>query len=106
MSRLRLEEWRREPPPASIRFMTNLGVRMPVPENQDFEAFVRDAQARLVRVADLLTGDRGRAEDHVQHALIKLFLSWGRLRSQSPEAYCRKIIVHAQIDWWRRRFWT
>ena len=70
-----------------------------------FDAFVRGAQSRLVRYADLLCGDRGRAEDLVQHALVKTYLAWQRVASGSPETYARTVISHANIDWWRRRKW-
>jgi RNA polymerase sigma-70 factor (sigma-E family) len=70
-----------------------------------FNAFVREAQSRLVRYADLLTGDRGRAEDLVQHALVKTYLAWSRVMDGNPEAYARTVISHANTDWWRRRPW-
>jgi RNA polymerase sigma-70 factor (sigma-E family) len=70
-----------------------------------FDAFVRGAQGRLVRYADLICGDRGRAEDLVQHALVKTYLAWSRLSLGSPETYARTVISHANIDWWRRRRW-
>jgi RNA polymerase sigma-70 factor (sigma-E family) len=73
--------------------------------DEEFTAFVHGAQKRLVRYADLLCGDRGRAEDLVQHALIKTYLAWRRVRSGNPEAYTRTVINHACIDWWRRRPW-
>jgi len=73
--------------------------------DDDFTAFVRGAQSRLVRYADLLCGDRGRAEDLVQHGLIKTYLAWSRVKSGNPEAYARTVIGHAHIDWWRRRPW-
>ena len=77
----------------------------PGDRDQDFDNFVVNTQDRLIRLADLLTGDRGRAEDFVQHALIKVYLAWPRLRDGNPEAYCRTVITHAHIDWWRRRIW-
>jgi RNA polymerase sigma-70 factor (sigma-E family) len=70
-----------------------------------FDAFVRAAQSRLVRYADLLCGDRGRAEDLVQHALVKTYLAWSRVAGGNPETYARTVISHANIDWWRRRRW-
>jgi RNA polymerase sigma-70 factor (sigma-E family) len=73
--------------------------------DDEFDTFVRGAQSRLVRYADLLTGDRGRAEDLVQHALVKTYLAWSRLTTGNPEAYARTVISHANTDWWRRRPW-
>jgi RNA polymerase sigma-70 factor (sigma-E family) len=71
----------------------------------DFNDFVAATHRRLIRFADLLCGDRGRAEDLVQEAFVKIYLAWPRVRSTDPEAYARKIIVHANIDWWRRKPW-
>ena len=71
----------------------------------EFAAFVRGAQQRLVRYADMLCGDRGRAEDLVQHALLKTFLAWRRVATGNPEAYARTIVSHAYVDWWHRRTW-
>lgn len=73
--------------------------------DEDFTAFVRGAQRRLVRYADLLCGDRGRAEDLVQQAFMKTYLAWKRVGQGNPEAYARTIISHACIDWWRRKPW-
>ena len=73
--------------------------------DEEFTAFVRGTQARLVRYADLLCGDRGRAEDLVQQALVKTYLAWRRVGPGNPEAYARTIISHACIDWWRRKPW-
>lgn len=76
------------------------------PTPDDFADFVKGSQRRLIHLADLLTGDRGRAEDLVQHALVKVHLSWPRLRSGNPEAYARTVLVHASVDLWRRRRWV
>ncbi len=47
-------------------------------DGDEFRAFVVGSQRRLLHVADLLTGDRGRAEDVVQQALAKVYLAWPR----------------------------
>jgi RNA polymerase sigma-70 factor (sigma-E family) len=70
----------------------------------DYGEFVTAAYARLIHAADLLTGDRARAEDLVQHALVRTYLKWSSIES-SPEAYTRKIIINAYLDWWRRIRW-
>ena len=69
----------------------------------DFSDFAVSTQGRLLHFADLLCGDRGRAEDLVQGALVKVYLAWSKLGSGNPEAYARAIIAHAHIDWWRRK---
>jgi RNA polymerase sigma-70 factor (sigma-E family) len=71
----------------------------------DFAAFVTASSRRLLHAADLLTGDRSRAEDLVQHALTRTYVRWPALRDGNPEAYTRKIVFHAYLDWWRRLRW-
>jgi RNA polymerase sigma-70 factor (sigma-E family) len=73
--------------------------------DEEFRAFVVGSQSRLLRLADMLTGDRGRAEDLVQHAYVKTYLAWRRVGLDNPERYARRVIANANIDWWRRRPW-
>lgn len=73
--------------------------------DDDFRTFVVGSQGRLLHIADLMTGDRGRAEDLVQHALTKTYLAWRRVRDGNPEAYARTVMLNARTDWWRRRTW-
>ncbi len=70
-----------------------------------FEAFVTGASGRLLHAGDLLTGDRARAEELVQLALARAFLRWGSIRDGNPEAYVRRTMVNAYLDWWRRLRW-
>jgi len=71
----------------------------------DFAGFVAASYRRLVHAADLLTGDASRAEELVQHALVRAYLKWPGIRDGNPEAYTRKIVVNAYLDWWRRLRW-
>ena len=73
--------------------------------DEDFAAFVTTSSRRLLHAADLLTGDRHRAEDLVQNAYTKAYLRWSRLRNEQPEAYVRKCLVNEYLDWYRRRRW-
>ena len=41
----------------------------------------------------------------MQHAYVKTFASWSKLRRGNPEAYVRQCIINANIDWWRRGTW-
>lgn len=71
--------------------------------DDDFSAYVRGRYAHLVRVAYLLCGDRGRAEDITQSALAKTYRSWPRLRDPGAlDAYVRRAIVNETTSWWRR----
>lgn len=67
-----------------------------------FSAFVVDNHAGLVRMAMLLGGDGGVAEDLVQTALVRLYCHWARVGEQDPLSYTRRIIVNAHHDLWRR----
>ena len=74
-------------------------------EIAEFSEFVARSQARMVRLAELLTGDRGRAEDLAQHGYVQAYAAWRRIRTGEPDAYVRRCIVNANTDWWRRRTW-
>ncbi|MCO8276598.1 SigE family RNA polymerase sigma factor [Actinoplanes sp. TRM 88003] len=74
------------------------------PADDGFRAFVEQQWGPLVRVAYLLTGDRGHAEDLVQAALEKTHRKWGRVsRMDAPVAYVRKAMVNTATSWRRRR---
>jgi len=66
--------------------------------------FVEREWAPLVRLAYLLTGDRGHAEDLVQAALEKTHRRWDKVaRMDAPIAYVRRVMVNTAISWRRRR---
>jgi RNA polymerase sigma-70 factor (sigma-E family) len=70
----------------------------------DFEDFVAREQAALLRLAVLLAGDRGHAEDLVQTALLTCYRHWGRItRGGDPTAYVRRALVTTHTSWRRRR---
>lgn len=68
----------------------------------EFAAFVRAASPELGRVAWYLCGDPVRAEDLLQHALLRTYLAWGRVHDGDPVAYTRRILANARIDAWRK----
>jgi RNA polymerase sigma-70 factor (sigma-E family) len=71
----------------------------------DFEAFVAARSAALWRSAYLLTGDRQRAEDLLQTALVKAWRRWDRIaHREAVESYVRAALVSTYTDWWRRRW--
>lgn len=70
---------------------------------REFDDFVETCSTRLLRTAYLLTHDRGSAEDLLQTALVKAWLSWSRIESD-PAAYVNKILVNTYATWWRRRW--
>ena len=60
-------------------------------------------QTHLRRVAYALCGDWHRAEDLLQTAFVKLYVTWPRLRDPAAaEAYARRILVRANVDESRR----
>ncbi len=69
----------------------------------DFEAWMAARQRRLLTTAYLLTGDHHAAEDLLQTALAKVYLSWDRVSAaQSVDAYARKVLVNEHTSGWRR----
>jgi RNA polymerase sigma-70 factor (sigma-E family) len=73
-----------------------------VSEPPDFQAFVSARWPALVRYAYVLTGDRGHAEDLVQHALERCWQRWRQVRAEGAEAYVRTAIARLAISRWRR----
>ncbi len=71
--------------------------------DEDFTAYLMARQPSLLRTAYLLTGDRHAAEDLVQTALAKLYLSWDKVRDRdSIDGYVRRIMVNENNSLWRR----
>jgi RNA polymerase sigma-70 factor, ECF subfamily len=73
-------------------------------DEASYRDFVAARWRPLLRTAYLLTGDAGRAEDLLQTALSRLWLVWGRVCDDAPEAYVRKILANTSASWWRRRW--
>ncbi|HEY1319001.1 MAG TPA: SigE family RNA polymerase sigma factor [Streptosporangiaceae bacterium] len=69
----------------------------------DFDQFVRDSSPGLLRMAYLLAGDRGHAEDIVQTALLQVARKWRRIRGE-PAPYARRAVVNLAKNHWRDRF--
>lgn len=65
-----------------------------------FEEFVRVHGDALIRLAYVLCGERGLAEDATQEALTRLYLRWERI--EDPLPYARRCVVNATNDHWRR----
>ena len=70
---------------------------------RDLAAFIDARSGSLLRFAYLLTGDHGLAEDLLQNSLIKVYLSWDRIRDRAAlEACTRTVMTRTQLSWWRR----
>ncbi|GAA3264954.1 SigE family RNA polymerase sigma factor [Dactylosporangium vinaceum] len=74
--------------------------------DQQFHEFVAQRRGALLHTARLLTaGDAHLAEDLVQTALTKLYVSWSAFRrAHNPDGYVRRVLVNALTDE-RRRVW-
>jgi RNA polymerase sigma-70 factor (ECF subfamily) len=72
----------------------------------EFRHFVASRSPALLRTSYLLAGgDWALAEDLLQSALIKTYLSWGRIRDPGAvEAYVRTTLATTATSWWRRRW--
>jgi RNA polymerase sigma-70 factor (sigma-E family) len=69
----------------------------------EFTAYLAARQPALLRTAYLLTGDRHQAEDVLQTALAKLYLSWDKVRDRGAvDGYVRRILVNENNSLWRR----
>lgn len=70
----------------------------------DFDAFVGCHVQRLAQLADLLTGDRARADEVVVDAYARLYRVWPSVaRSEDPLAAARRRLVSAYLRSARRR---
>lgn len=69
----------------------------------DFDSWVAARGPALLRLAPLLAGDAGDAEDVVQEALARAYERWERIsRMDDVDAYVRRMVVNAHTSWWRR----
>jgi RNA polymerase sigma-70 factor (sigma-E family) len=69
---------------------------------EDFEEFVAAALPGLLRFGVILTGDRHRADDLVQTALVKTMRRWRAIEPDQPTAYVRRAMVNTHLSGWRR----
>lgn len=78
-------------------------LRVGASREEEFTAFMRDAAPALGRTAWLLCGDEHLADELVQQALTRTYLSWRKARERDPMAYARRTLANLRIDHWRRR---
>lgn len=68
----------------------------------EFDEYVRNRHAELLRFAHLLSGDPHLAGDLVQDALVGAGLGWSRIRrTDNPDGYVRRAIVNRYLSRWR-----
>ncbi len=88
--------------PASTRWVRRSRTELSG-EDSDFDEFMSAHWASLFRTAYLLTGDSHLAEDLLQTAFAKVYLSWSKISTMGqPVAYTRKIVTNQAMSWWRR----
>lgn len=74
-------------------------------DDSSFADFVATRQQRLLRIAQLLTGNQAAAEDLVQDALAKIWRRWSQTRvADDPDAYVRRVLVNTFVSAWRRKW--
>ena len=79
--------------------------RLTTSRDEQFRAYVTASRGQLVRTATFLaSGDQFAAEDLVQTALMRLYVAWPRVRTETVDAYARKALLNAMIDDRRRAF--
>ena len=72
-------------------------------KDADFSAYMSARQPALYRTAYLLAGDHAGAEDLLQNAFAKLYLSWDKIRDRGAlDGYVRRIMVNEHNSLWRR----
>jgi RNA polymerase sigma-70 factor (sigma-E family) len=73
----------------------------PDPSADDLAQVFQDRYEPMVRLAYLVTADRGAAEEVVQDAFLALHRHWGNV--DQPSAYLRTAVVNGCTSWGRRQ---
>ncbi len=72
-------------------------------DGEAFAAWVALRRPSLLRVATAITGDRHRAEDVLQGALVRVLPHWSAIRDpEAADSYVRRAMLHQHISWCRR----
>ncbi|MDQ3981368.1 MAG: SigE family RNA polymerase sigma factor [Actinomycetota bacterium] len=69
----------------------------------EFQRFYEAEAMRLARFALLLCGDRDRAADLVQEAMLRAYRSWGRIEGDDPAPYVRRVVVNLVRNDFRKK---
>ena len=70
----------------------------------EFEQFVTESSAALLRTAYLVVWDLTEAEDLVQECLLAVARRWPRVRGmEHPHAYARRMLINLALDGAARR---
>ncbi|MFJ8661062.1 SigE family RNA polymerase sigma factor [Streptomyces sp. NPDC093795] len=74
-----------------------------VTEDDGFAEFAVAAWPRLVRTAQLLTGDFHEAEDLVQTTLAKVYVRWRKVPRAEIDLYVRRALINNNLSRLRRK---
>jgi DNA-directed RNA polymerase specialized sigma24 family protein len=74
-------------------------------DQREFDAFVRAVADRLLHLAELLTGDPGRAERRVRRALARTYLKWRHSEEPDPTRIMHRALMAGYLDPWRPMPW-
>ena len=67
-------------------------------DDGEFVAFVERSGSRLCDTAFWLCGDWSLAQDLTQTTLIKVYLSWRRIKHDNPYPYCKQVLLRTYLD--------
>ena len=71
-------------------------------DDLEFREFFAAQFGRLCWLGYLLTGDRGRAEELAQDALVRTYIRWRVRRPEDPALYARRVLVNRHRSLARR----
>lgn len=71
--------------------------------DDEFRAFYFAEATRLKGIALLMVGDRSRAEELAQEALLRAYKAWPRIRREDPGPYVRTALMNLCRNDYRRR---
>jgi RNA polymerase sigma-70 factor (sigma-E family) len=73
--------------------------------DSEFRDFVSARSPEFLRLAWMLTGDAGKAEDLLQASLARLWPRWPKiLEGGAPDGYLRAVMINLATAWGRRRW--
>jgi RNA polymerase sigma-70 factor (sigma-E family) len=78
--------------------MAGVLTEVTVREDGEFAAFVEQSGSRLCETAFWLCRDWSLAQDLTQTTLIKVYLSWRRIKDGDPYPYCKKVLLRTFLD--------
>ncbi|MFD7660298.1 SigE family RNA polymerase sigma factor [Actinosynnema sp. NPDC059797] len=74
--------------------------------DDEFAEFFASRFDQARRTAHALCGNWGEAEEIAQHAFVRVYANWSRVRRDSAEAYLRTVVTRLFLDGrrrWRKR---